>query len=254
MKRIILASVGLVALAAAAPALAADLPARMQTKAPAFVESGYNWSGFYIGAHVGYGWASKDWTQTFSSAALPLDRTVNPSEPQGFLGGGQIGINWQTGQWVFGIEGDGSWTDAHDCGGRFASAANALFNGCSQVNWYATATGRLGIASGPALFYVKGGAAFAGEEHNITFNRVVTTNAPDDTRFGWTVGGGLEYGLTPNWSAKIEYNYMDFGKQNYSFNYTPGTLVERWDIKQQVHVAKFGINYRFGGAPVSARY
>jgi outer membrane immunogenic protein len=250
MKRIFLASVALAAVATA-PAFAADLPVRMQTKAPAMIESVYNWSGFYIGAHVGYGWASKDWNQSFSSLGLALDNTTTPSKPQGFLGGGQIGMNWQTGQWVFGLEGDASWTDANDCGSPFRLATT--FNGCSQINWYATATARLGVAMDRALLYVKGGAAFAGEEHNITNRNIVATNTPDDTRFGWTVGAGLEYGLTPNWSAKIEYNYMDFGKENYSFNYTPGTLVERWDVKQQVHVAKFGINYRFGG-PVVARY
>jgi outer membrane immunogenic protein len=244
MKRIILATCGLAALAAAAPAFAADLPARMPAKAPVMMESGYNWTGFYIGAHVGYGWASKDWDQTNSSFGLPLDRSVTPSEPQGFLGGGQIGINWQTGQFVFGIEGDASWTDANDCGARFASAANALFGGCSQVNWYATATGRLGVATGPALFYVKGGAAFAGEEHSITFRNVVTTNVADDTRFGWTVGAGIEYGFAPNWSAKIEYNYMDFGNKSPSFCSAAGACTA-FNIDQTAQVALFGVNYRF---------
>jgi outer membrane immunogenic protein len=259
MKRIILATCGLAALAAAAPAYAADLPARMPTKAPVVMESIYNWTGLYIGAHVGYGWADKDWNQTFSSFGLAPDRTTSPNKPNSFLGGGQIGFNWQTGQMVFGIEGDASWTDASDCGRPHAVFIS--YHGCDQVNWYATATARLGLASGPALFYVKGGAAFAGEEHNITFTTPagvtsVVTDTPDDTRFGWTVGGGVEYAFAPNWSAKIEYNFMDFGKQSYSFTYaaSPAGLVERWDINQQVHVAKFGINYRFGGAPVSARY
>lgn len=246
MKKLLLASVGIAVLALSGAATAADLPRAAPVYKAPVVAPIYSWTGFYIGAHVGYGWASKDWDQTFSSFGLALDRTVSANEPESFLGGGQIGFNWQSGQFVFGVEADGSWTDANDCG--TAHAVFTAYHGCNQVNWYVTATGRLGVAMDRALLYVKGGAAFADEEHHITFNNVVTTNSPSETRFGWTVGAGIEYGLAPNWSAKIEYNYMDFGAENHSFNYSanPVGLVERWDISQQVHVVKFGINYRFG--------
>jgi outer membrane immunogenic protein len=258
MKKLLLASVGIAVLALSGAASAADLsrPAPMY-KAAAPAEAIFNWTGFYIGAHVGYGWASKDWDQTFAGFGAPLDRTVTPVKPQSFLGGGQIGVNWQTGQWVLGLEADGSWTDASDCGAPFfRSLAGSAYNGCNQVNWYATGTARVGVAMDRALFYIKGGAAFAGEEQNITFRNVVTTSTATDTRFGWTVGGGIEYALSPNWSVKAEYNYMDFGSQNYTFTYAanPAALVERWDISQQVHIAKFGINYRFGPSAVVARY
>ena len=219
MKKLLLASVGIAVLALSGAASAADLsrPAPVY-KAAAPAEAIFNWTGFYIGAHVGYGWGSKDWDQTFTSGAFALDHSVSPTKPQGFLGGGQVGVNWQTGQFVLGLEADGSWTDASDCGvghGIFPS-----YNGCNQVNWYATGTARVGVAMDRALFYVKGGAAFAGEEQNITFRNVVTTDTPSEVRFGWTVGGGIEYALSPNWSVKAEYNYMDFGSQNYSFTYS----------------------------------
>jgi outer membrane immunogenic protein len=253
MKKLLLASVGIAVLALSGAASAADLSRAPVYKAAAPAEAIFSWTGFYIGAHVGYGWGSKDWDQTFSSGGFALDNTVSSVEPQGFLGGGQIGVNWQTGQWVLGLEADGSWTDANDCGVGFR--INPTFNGCNQANWYATGTARLGVAVDRALFYIKGGAAFAGEEQNVTLRGLLTTNTPDEVRFGWTVGGGIEYALAPNWSVKAEYNFMDFGSENYTFNYvTPVGLVERWDISQQVHVAKIGINYRFGPSGVVARY
>jgi outer membrane immunogenic protein len=259
MKKLLLASVGIAVLALSGAASAADLSRAPVYKAPAPAEAIFSWTGFYIGAHVGGGWASKDWDQTFTSGAFALDRSASPTKPQSFLGGGQIGVNWQTGQWVLGLEADGSWTDASDCG--VGHAIFASYNGCNQINWYATGTARIGFAMDRALFYVKGGAAFADEEQNITFTtagglRTVVTDTPSEVRVGWTVGGGIEYALAPNWSVKAEYNFMDFGSQNYTFNYSaaPAGLVERWDISQRVHIAKVGVNYRFGPSAVVARY
>jgi outer membrane immunogenic protein len=255
MKKLLLTSVSLSMLVLAGAANAADLsrPAPYY-KAPAPVEPIFSWTGFYIGAHVGYGWASKDWDQTFSSFGLALDHSTAATKPQSFLGGGQIGFNWQSGQFVFGLEADGSWTDASDCGSPHLVFTS--YNGCNQINWYATGTARVGYAVDRALFYVKGGVAFVDEEQNITFRNVVTTDTPSEVRVGWTVGAGIEYALAPNWSIKGEYNFMDFGTENYTFNYgaNPAGLVERWDIGQQVHVVKFGVNYRFGPSAGIARY
>jgi outer membrane immunogenic protein len=241
-------------MAVAQPALAADIPARMPVKAPVMAAPlVYNWTGFYIGGHVGYGWSDKDWTQTFSSLGLALDRGSH--EADGFLGGGQIGFNYQVGQWVFGIEGDVSWSDLSGSGNHLVFPA---YSGHSSIDWLATLTGRVGYAFDRTLLYVKGGVAFADDDHHIAFaglGRV--TNSTGDTRTGWTVGAGIEHAFWNNWSAKIEYNYMDFGSDNHTFTYfaAPAGLVERWDIDQTVHAVKFGINYRFGwGGPVVARY
>jgi outer membrane immunogenic protein len=258
MKKALLAGAALAALTIGAlPAAAADLATRPVYKAPVAVPVAYNWSGFYIGGHVGYGWGEKDWDQTFTTpgfgAAFPNRSTSNVD---GFLGGGQVGINWQSGMWVFGLEGDFSWTDADGCGRQSISPG---FNNCTSVNWYATATGRLGVAFDRSLLYVKGGAAFVDEDHFVA-NTVFPTGgatSTSNTRTGWTVGGGLEYALWDNWSAKIEYNFMDFGTDNRAFTYTGinAGLTERYDIDQQVHVVKFGVNYRFNwGAPIVAKY
>lgn len=255
MKKVLLAGAAIAALTLGAfPAAAADLSNQPVYKAPASVPVVYNWTGFYIGGNVGYGWGDKDWTQTSSSFGLTLDRSANSAKVDGFLGGAQIGANWQSGMWVFGIEGDWDWTNADGCSGHVVFVA---YSGCTNANWYATVAGRLGVAFDRTLVYAKGGVAFADENHFITFNGVTTTSNPSNTRTGWVVGGGVEYGFWDNWSVKLEYNYMDFGKDNSTFTYSanPAGLVERWNIDQTVQVVKLGVNYRFNwGAPVVARY
>jgi outer membrane immunogenic protein len=255
MKKALLAGIALAALTVGAiPATAADLATRPVYKAPVMVPTLYNWSGFYVGGHVGGAWSDENWRQTTSSLGLPLDRSTGSSNMSGFLGGAQAGFNWQAGSWVFGVEGDWSWTDADGCKGHVVFPA---YSGCTNVNWYATATGRLGYAWDRTLLYVKGGAAFEDADRFITFNGVATTNSVSNTRTGWTVGGGLEYAFWDNWSAKIEYNYMDFGHEGSTFTYTanPVGLVENWRTENQVHVVKAGINYHFNwGAPLVARY
>ena len=212
----------------------------------------YNWTGFYIGGHIGWSSTEKDWSNYHDGFGVADPLFLGTSHKgDSFIGGGQIGINWQAGQWVFGIEGDISAVD-HDqrssCGPLLAYSCN------SQADWYATATGRIGYAWDRALLYVKGGAAFAEDSYNVydTSTGLLFGNA-DDTRTGWTVGVGLEYAFWNNWSAKIEYNYLDFGSDRHNFH-DAGLLVASGDIDQQVHMVKFGINYRFGAPAVSARY
>jgi outer membrane immunogenic protein len=247
----------------ATPTFAADLPVKAPRAAPA-VAAVYNWTGFYIGGHAGYGWGQTDSTILEDSFAFPAG-TVNTNKFDGFLAGGQVGANYQTGQWVFGVEADFSWSDIN--GDSIHPAINPVprqSETTSEVNWVITLTGRLGITTGPALFYVKGGGAWADfESHSNTINTnngvITQTTSGGETRFGWTVGGGLEYALGANWSAKVEYNYLDFGTERVTrsgFNFANDTPVtaER-DADTHLHIVKFGINYRFGaGGPVVARY
>jgi outer membrane immunogenic protein len=174
----------------------------------------------------------------------------------GFLGGGQIGFNWQGpgSPWVIGIEADASWTNA--------DGEHTLFDGFvtlrTKMNWLATVTGRLGYAWDRVLLYAKGGVAFADEEHDFGFfvdlRPVASTG--EKTRTGWTVGGGVEVAFAGNWSFKAEYNFMDFGDKDVGFTNQFGDFVVSARIDQQIHVAKVGLNYRFGGfgGPVVARY
>jgi outer membrane immunogenic protein len=225
-------------IALAAPAMAADL--RMPVKAPPpMVAPAYNWTGFYIGAHVGGAWGTKDWVAV---GVGPL----GSHDIDGLIAGGQVGFNYQVGAWVWGVEVDFSWANLD--GGH----TDTVFvgNNTTEVNWLGTATGRVGLAWDRALIYAKGGAAWVRDVYTITSPGFLAETR--DTNWGWTVGAGLEYGLTPNWSMKLEYNYLDFGTERISFNPNAGAPFER-DVDQNIHLVKFGINYRFGG-PVVARY
>jgi outer membrane immunogenic protein len=241
------------------PTSAADLGARPISKAPVAAPIAlYDWSGFYIGGHIGGTWGDKDWSVAPGTALAPLGIaipvagvfSIGSHRTDGFLAGGQVGFNWQTGAWVFGIEGQGSWTNAD--GEHFCDVAIVCR---TEINWMATAAGRIGYAFNNLLLYAKGGAAFIDEDHFIIDTPTgFTLASASKTRTGWMVGGGLEWGFTPNWSAKIEYNFMDFGNEAITFAVV-GVPAINIDIDQQVHVVKGGINYRFNwGAPVAARY
>ena len=236
MKRAITLGIGALALAGmTVPTAAADLGARPIAKAPiAAPVALYNWSGFYIGGHVGGIWSDKDW-----STPLTIPSTaIGSHQASGFLAGGQIGFNWQVGAWVFGVEGQASWTNADG-----SHACLVIATCTTDINWVATAAGRIGYAFNNVLLYAKGGAAWIDDDHAIVVPGVAAI-VGSVTRSGWMVGGGLEFGFTPNWSAKIEYNFMDFEDVRFTLVGVPVV-----DIEQQAHVVKAGINYRFSWGP-----
>jgi len=245
---------------AVSPALAADLPA------PPPAAPVYNWTGFYTGIHVGYGWGRTDSTVLEDDNNFFPQGTVNRQNFTGLVGGGQVGLNYQTGQWVFGVEGQFSGTTIQ--GSNFHEAillANRHTETNVDLNWLVTATGRLGITSGAALFYVKGGGAWA-DFNSSTLSKVTTTGqvtaitTGGETRSGWTVGGGVEYMLSSNVSLKGEYSFVDFGTERVDRTQvnlvTNITQVRQRDNNTQMNIVKFGINYRWGAvaAPVTASY
>jgi outer membrane immunogenic protein len=257
MKRLLLASVGLVALAV--PASAADLPRRAPVAAPVVVAPILNWTGFYIGAHIGWGSAQLEHRLNDDFFLFDSGTTFGGDRHEGFLGGVQAGYNWQTGSLVLGVEGQISWTDASRDGSISVTGPLGGLNTIdhsTDINFVATLAARLGLAYGNALFYVKGGAAFLDWSSTVNFRGPNVANGSvsfGDTEFGWMVGAGLEYAFTPNWSAKIEYNFMSFDLD--STDFVLGGVNRRFDHDLGVQVIKFGINYRFGGkAPVVARY
>jgi outer membrane immunogenic protein len=234
----------------AAPAMAADMRAPVKAPPPAIVAPAFNWSGFYIGAHVGGAWSDKDWPLTSSNGVFlvfPGFPHFGSHDVKGFIAGGQVGFNWQASgsNWVLGVEAQASWSNAD------GEHTVDVFRFRTEVEWLGTVTGRLGYAFDRVLVYAKGGFAFAHDKHELA---VFTdpTLFTDKTRTGWTVGGGVELALWQNWSAKLEYNYMDLGRKDVTFS--DGVTFMTFDVDQQMHVVKFGINYRFGGSPVVARY
>jgi outer membrane immunogenic protein len=248
MKKL-LSSVALL-LAVAAPAAAADL--RMPVKAaPAVVVAAYNWTGFYIGGHCG--WAQTRTKTTGSNGAfddVPLSYSNNES---GATCGGQLGYNWQTSNFVLGVESDIAWLgvkrELRDIGlGQDDLVA-------VNYSWLATFTGRLGVTFDRALVYAKGGGAVTRIKNTASDLDGGVIDPTDfsevnKTRWGWTVGGGLEYGFAPNWSMKVEYMFADFGSYTSPLNIDGETFTH----KNQLQTVKFGINYRWGAAPVVARY
>ena len=253
MNKILLAGFAVASLALGAlPAAAADLGNQPVYRAPTLTPSYYNWSGFYVGGHVGGAWADKDWNQTFPGAFASNGTSFSAD---GFIGGGQLGYNWQTGNWVFGVEADLSWSGQSGSGVQTPLTAWTSF---TDINWIGTVTGRVGYAWDRVLVYGKGGIAWANEDHSQSFNGVLVSST-SATPVGWTVGLGLEYAFGNNWSAKIEYDYIDLGNKNVGFtNVSPAPgvrAVDGFNIDQTMQQVKFGVNYRFNwGAPIVARY
>jgi outer membrane immunogenic protein len=236
----------------ATPVMAADMPVKAP---PLIVAPVPNWSGCYVGAHVGYGWARKENSDDPSSnwfLGQPL--TVYAD---GFIGGGQVGCNYQwTSDFVIGIEGEFSGTGIRGSTRPTVGFLTSL-TAHAQTNSISTVTGRLGYSWSRALLYVKGGGAWAHDEYSgdWAFAPFSGTVSASETRTGWTLGVGFEHALDSNWSARIEYDYYNFGTRAVSFPVGPPVVGTYYvgDIHQEVSAIKLGVNYRFGG-PLVARY
>ncbi|MCK1714302.1 MULTISPECIES: outer membrane beta-barrel protein [unclassified Bradyrhizobium] len=239
-KNLLLAAVSLVALSAAAPALAADLAARPYTKAPAMVAAIYDWSGFYIGINGGGASARSTWD------AVGFGREGSHDATGGTVGG-QIGYRWQSGQWVFGVEGQGNWADFS---GDNLSSLFATRNR-SKIDSFGLITGQVGYAWNNVLLYAKGGAAVVGAKYEV-FDAAsgALLGSNDQTRWGGTVGAGLEYGFAPNWSLGVEYNHIFLQDKDVSFALVPST--DR--IRQDVDMGLVRLNYKFGPGQMLGRY
>lgn len=252
MKKILLSAIAAVAFAA--PALAADLPARTYTKAPPIVAAAYDWSGFYVGANAGYGSSRKCYDDAGVSALLlPVPIHDACGNSTGGLVGGQIGYNWQAGSWVFGLEAQGDWANLS---GSVASTLFPAISARARIDGIGLFTGRVGYAWNNALLYVKGGAAVASDRYNafVIANNVDFATG-SETRWGGVVGAGLEYGFTPNWSVGFEYDHMFMGSNNVTLT-APALIPALYPIErigQSVDMVTVRVNYRFGG-PVVARY
>jgi outer membrane immunogenic protein len=253
MKRILIASA--VAFAAGGQAFAADLPPPMAPppRAPAMyvpVVPLYNWTGFYIGGNVGAGWNSTgSITDTFGS-------TFGTTTHTSFLGGGQVGVNYEFGGGVVvGAEAMFDWLpntsntiNATGAGAATGSTAAATINN----RWLTTATGKLGYAWDRVLLYGKGGGAWVGTSNpSITVNGApasFSTNSANN--FGWTAGLGVEWAFAGNWSARAEWDYVRLQNQSYTVASTaPGGFAN--DVirvnNRSINMFTAGLNYKFGG-------
>jgi len=231
MKRLLMA--GGFALAAGGQALAAHLPQPGPPRAPAAYvpvpAPVFTWTGIYVGLNGGYAFGSSN----FNEPGFIPGPTGNFST-NGFLAGGTLGANYQWGQFVFGIEGDGDWTNLSG-----TTYTNCGFGCTTQSDWLATARGRAGYAWDRILFYGTAGGAFGNLQANsgaLPFNSTTQT--------GWTAGGGIEAAIAPNWTAKIEYLYVNLGSQSCPVG-SCSTSGNPTSVSLNENIVRAGINYKF---------
>lgn len=256
-----------IAIYSVSSATAAELAVKSYTKAP---EAIYDWTGFYIGGHAGYGWGNLSSTTPAGSVSL-FNVSAPSSKPDGGFGGGQIGYNYQFHRdLVIGLQGQFSGfagsADRTTAGDFLGLGVNGVNTFSSRMDWFGSVTGRLGYAADNLLFYGKGGAAWARARMRDSFSADLSglglgsfgIQFPETktTLSGWTAGGGVEYGLTQTWTIGIEYNYYDFGSLSGSVDGTggldigggivlPATGSETLNLKQTLSVVQASLNYRF---------
>jgi outer membrane immunogenic protein len=278
MKKLLLSSVALLGLSAAA--FAADLPSRRVAPAPYVAVPVFTWTGFYVGVNAGYGFSNNDRNGLGSFNAVPGSLTGTPAalgfagtvtqgdlsrDNSGFVGGGQIGYNYQIGQWVIGIEADLQFADLNKSNTGdvvtlipavgnpgipgFVGARNANFGG---IDWFGTVRGRLGYAIDRLLVYGTGGFAFGGADNNNSDGFDGFRDRGDSTRTGFAAGGGIEYAFTPNLTGKIEGLYVNLerNRDNGFVGVQAGAPIfttgfGRSNNDSEFGVVRAGLNYKF---------
>ncbi len=232
MKRILIA--GALALAAGGQALAADLPqpAPPPPRAPAtyvpIPVPVFTWTGIYLGVNGGYGFGQSNWT-------APILGSTGNFSTDGFLAGGTIGGNYQFNQFVFGVEADADWSNLTGSPALSACSGPGGISCTTKSDWLGTVRGRAGVAWDRVLFYGTGGVAFGNVQAGST------GSFDTGTQIGWTAGGGVEFAFTPNWTAKVEYLYVDLGNLTCNINCASGTNVTFTE-----NIVRAGLNYKFG--------
>lgn len=244
MKRMLFA--GALLLAATGSTLAADLPPSMPPPPPrapaAYVPVApvqYNWGGIYIGLNGGYGFGDSAWSTT--------GVTTGNFNIKGPLVGGTLGANFQSGAFVFGVEGDGDWTNIT---GSFTDTTGVA-TGCTGCiyqtsnNWLGTLRARAGVAWDRVLIYATGGGAAGNIKATYTDPAAAVTLSSSNTEFGWTAGGGLEFGITDNVTAKVEYLYVDLQNGSFTCPATVCTTATTIPVSFTESLVRAGINLKF---------
>jgi outer membrane immunogenic protein len=270
-------------------AFAADMPVKAPSPAPAPV---YSWTGWYVGGNVGYGWGTTNEMQndalsnfctggegcptlTVPGAGVTLAAVASQSfdtNPKGFIGGGQIGYNWQNGNTVYGLEADfqgadikgtGSFANASSVGSNLTSVLSLAATGSQKLDWLGTVRGRLGLTPTPSsLVYATGGLAYGEVKSNASFSESLTNCVCDafptvasslsQTRVGWVVGGGLEWMFAPHWSFRSETLFYDLGTANLNTTIVQNSAGAPFfgaTIQTTAHyngfISRVGLNYQF---------
>jgi outer membrane immunogenic protein len=249
-------------------ASAADMPVKAPVYKAAPAIAAPNWAGWYVGANAGWvGSTSNTITNTGTdTGAFGLGSSIGTEIPaaidlgySGFIGGGQLGYNWQAGNWVYGLEADFDGASAKSSATIPDAPAFGLFapvttNAARELDWLGTFRGRIGITpAAPFLLYATGGLAVGKHQLGIgvvapaalppanLFNQTSTTSA------GWTIGAGAEWMFAPHWSLKAEYLYVDLGSISSTINYAYGANTSSLTatVRDTMNIVRGGINYHF---------
>jgi outer membrane immunogenic protein len=247
-------------------ASAADL-GRMPAKAPPIAPPpAWSWTGFYIGAHAGYGFSGDNSIDTTGQAPPNVANILGGARPgsvsldrDGFVGGGQIGYNWQFApNWLLGIEADISYTDFRNSATvitlPLAGPGTLANTFSSRMDYLGTVRGRLGYVFDRTLIYATGGLAYGDVRNSVDFfgpaGQVQFTGSSSSLETGYTVGGGIEHAFLPNWTVKGEYLYYDLGKSTVNVAVVPGSggggTGYNSTFKNDGHIGRIGLNYKFG--------
>ena len=256
MRKFLLGAIGVVALGIAAPASAADLPARPYKAAPVMMPAMYDWSGFYLGLNGGGGWSHNCWSET-SVVGVP----VAPAIPEGChnatggVAGGQLGYRWQYGTWVFGLEGMGDWANLKGANISLNLLAPPHSNR-TKIDAVSLITGQVGYAWNNVLWYVEGGFAVTNDTYNGVLPNGVLFDRKGEARFGGAIGTGVDIGFASDWSVGVKYDHAFMGSRNVSLVSVVapvGALTRGESIRQDVDMVTVHVNYRWGG-PIIAKY
>ena len=226
----------------------------MKTMVAPIAAEEFSWSGFYIGGRAGYGWHDGDIDTVLLPGILTIEPRTQDNSSDGFIGGGEIGFNWQLNRFVFGVETDFSGADIDGESNHRGTFAPTTFTFSEpvhhEINWFGTARGRVGFALiQRLLLYGTGGLVYADVEQSAGLVVPVANyvNSRSDAEFGWTAGGGIEFALNRHWSVKAEYLYCDIGDESMTALPVPPRPPFRirydWDNTFQTVTA--GVNFRF---------
>jgi opacity protein-like surface antigen len=230
----------------------------MPIKAPVSAASApvaMNWTGFYVGGHLGGGWSDDRWSDPFpSTPGLKGSTNVagfgDVTRATGPLGGGQIGANWQTGSWALGVQADASAAKIIGQNSCFTSLGGVL---CGRtINAIGTLTGRVGYAWDRSLAYVKGGGAWTDTTYSVFGNTdalALGSGSTTLTTGGWTIGAGAEYAITNHWTTSAEYDHIGLPSTAVSFPTVAVINANSIAVKQSADLFKLGVNYKFDFGP-----
>lgn len=240
---------GLLLAALAGKASAADLPAKASPAA-------YDWTGFYLGGHMGYAWGNSNWTTTGASGAFSLAEPIDVfSEAGSFYEGLQAGYDYMlSNRYVIGVESDVSFPGFPNLSGISIGGSSTFSSPATETETYSetaltfgTLRGRIGYAPDNWLFYATGGFAWSYDQTTLTQLASGITDKPFLWRFGWAAGVGIEAPVAPHWTARLEYLFTDYGNSNVIFANAGQRFTSDWSPQE----LRAGLNYQFGNNPAA---